>query len=703
MICAACGAVNPSGMRYCGMCGVRLGRQAATRERRRVTMLFVDLSGFSGLTRNLDPEDLRDLADEALTSVTGVVESYDGYVDALKGDGLLALFGAPHSHPDDALRAVLAGSASLSAIEAIGKSRRLPLKARAGVNTGIVIAGAIGSGRVRAYTVMGSAVNLAARLEEAAEPGQVWVGPETYRSTRNRLHYRSTGPLSLHGFPDITSAHLLVARNRLHSDPYANVKFVGRDAEMTHIRELYDEVAASGTARELWVVGEAGRGKTRLVREFLASVGAGGRALWLEPTTGEEFSFLGLGRQVFDLRVGEEERSAAPRVQRQLEALLPGESRWQRLILASLDLAPSSEWKRAERRRVDRTGLAWRDLLLALARRNESGEVPHKPLVLVVENQPRDPALHEFLALLTHSQAPLLIVHTARRLTNHKDAQVLHLHTLAKEQALLLLAEVTGSPMREAVAQLVEQVGGVPAYVLELGRALSVASEEAFSGSLASLLQARLDMINPHHRRVLAYAALVGEVIWEGLLRELAGSTAASDVGALVAENMLVAQASSSIPNEIEYRFQSELLRNGVLRMIPYAERPVLHLRIATWLEQHAPLAFSALTAEHFELGGAHEAAYAHYLAAADLATSQDDATKAFDLYRRLSALELPPEVAAEAALAMAQSAMSLGEDGRARDALQRAEDLISACQPDDRDNLALVAEQLRNDLVMAV
>src|SRR5690606_8612481 len=137
---------------------------------------------------------------------------------------------------------------------------------------------------------------------------------------------------------------------------------------------------------------------------------------------------------------------------------------WHRLILASLDLAPRTAWKRVERRSVDRTGLAWRDLLLALARRNDSEGEAQKPLVLVVENQPRDPALHEFLALLTHLQAPLLILHTARRLTSHKDAAVLHLHTLAKEQALSLLAEVTGSPMREAVAQLVEQVGGVPAY-----------------------------------------------------------------------------------------------------------------------------------------------------------------------------------------------------------------------------------------------
>lgn len=702
MICASCGAANPAGMRFCGMCGVRLGKQGAARERRRVTMLFVDMSGFSGLTRDLDPEDLRDLADEVLTVITGVVEAHDGYVDALKGDGLMALFGAPRSHPDDAFRAVLAAAASLTAVEAVGKARGLPLRARAGVNTGSVIAGPVGSGRVRSYTVMGSAVNLAARLEEVAEPGQVWVGPETYRTTRNRLQYRSTGPISLHGFPDVEVAYALVAPGRRHADPYSHVRFVGRRAELAALTALHEEVARSGRPHELWVVGEAGRGKTRLLREFLAGLGDGGRALWLAPAAGEEFGFAGLGRQLFGLQDGGDERGALPRVQHRLETLLPDEPRWQRLILASLDLVPGTAWKRMERRSVDRTSLAWRDLVVAVARGGAAPGEPVAPLVVVVENEPRDPTLHEFLALLLATEAPLLVLRTARRAGGQGRRAELHLPALAKAEAEELLAEVTGSPMRSTVAGLLEQVGGVPAYVLELGRALSVATEESFSGSLASLLQARLDMIDSRHRRLLAYAALAGELVWDGLLRELGGASAASDVGALVRENMLVPQVASSIPGEIEYRFQSELLRNGVLRMIPYADRPVLHLRIATWLEQHAPLAFSAHTAEHFAAGGAPEAAYAHYLAAADLATSREDAITTYDLYAELGELGLPPALAAEGALALAQAAMSFGDDARAHEALVHAAGLIRQCPPEEAANLQLVLEQLRSDLALS-
>src|SRR5690606_16467511 len=214
-------------MRLCGMCGTELTRDVSARERRRVTSVFIDMAGFSTLTRDLDPEEMRDLADEVLTVVAGVIEAYDGYVDSLRGDGLIALFGAPHSHPDDPQRAVLAAAAALNAIEEVGVERDLPLKGRAGVNTGVVIAGAIGSGRVRSYTVMGSAVNLASRLEQAAEPGEVWVGPDTYQATRHRLLYENTGPIELRGFPNVKQAQKLVrvAGNR-QTDPYAHLKFV---------------------------------------------------------------------------------------------------------------------------------------------------------------------------------------------------------------------------------------------------------------------------------------------------------------------------------------------------------------------------------------------------------------------------------------------------------------------------------------------
>src|SRR5690606_19353144 len=206
LTCSACGKLNPEDNRFCGMCGSELTKQPTGRERRRVSVLFIDLVSFSTMTHGLDPEELRDLADGVLTAVARVVEEFDGYVDAFRGDGLIALFGAPHSHPDDPQRAVLAAAKGLETIHNIGRARGMKLTGRAGVNTGVVIAGPVGSGKGRSYTVMGSAVNRAARLEEAATPGEVWVGPETYDAARHRLLFEPTEQLHLHGFPAVKQA-----------------------------------------------------------------------------------------------------------------------------------------------------------------------------------------------------------------------------------------------------------------------------------------------------------------------------------------------------------------------------------------------------------------------------------------------------------------------------------------------------------------
>lgn len=696
MICTACGTPNPAGMRFCGMCGTELARQVTARERRRVSVVFVDLAAFSTLTFDLDPEELRDLADEVLTGVASVIEAYDGYVDAFQGDGLIALFGAPHSHPDDPQRAVMAAAAGLRAIEEIGRARGTPLQGRAGVNTGIVIAGAVGSGRVRSYTVMGSAVNLAARLEEAAVPGEVWVGPETFEATRHRLLYEPTEPLELNGFPNVTRAYrLVVGQAQQQPDPYGHLGFVGRESELAALHAAYDEVVTSRAPREVWLVGEAGRGKTRLLREFLRRLDARAAAYWIESRPTEEFRWMPLAQQVFGLQGGEEERSAEQRVQRVLDDLLSSEPRWQRVVLGSLDLAPRKTWTRLERRSVDRTNVAWRDLLAAIAARAGADQA----LVLVVENEPRDPQLLEFLALLQRAKAPILVLRTSRGRNVPDDVATIHLTPLSFEESVQLLDQVASPTLRLAAQSLVQQVGGVPAYVLELGRALSITQEESFSGSLASLLQSRLDMIDSRARRLLAQAALVGEATWEGLLRELAGGSEVAEVRELVAENLLVKQAGSSIPGETEYRFQSELLRNAVLRMIPYADRPLLHLRIATWLEQHAPLSFAELTAEHFERGGSPDAAYAHFMTAADVAVTRGDDVHAFELFERLLRLELTSPFLAEGTLAYAQAAIAARDAARAERLLATAASHVERCPEEAKHDLQHVREQLEKDL----
>lgn len=686
-------------MRFCGKCGSLLSHNPLGRERRNVSVVFIDLAGFSSLTRTWPPEQLRDLADEVLTVVAGVIEEYDGYVDAFQGDGLIALFGAPHSHPDDPYRAVLAATAGLRAIESVGEGKGFPLKGRAGVNTGIVIAGAIGSGRVREYTVMGSAVNLAARLEAAAAPGEVWVGPETYEATRHRALYETVGGVTLDGFPNVTEAYKLLSTSESGArDPYAEVRFVGRAAELARLEALLAEVAHTGQGASLWLTGGAGSGKTRLLRE-LSQRAKEVRTLWLEEQSFESAAvWRRLAAQLFELP-GDNPLGWQQLLAEELVALLPGEPRWQRYLLASLGLVETRPWRRPERRAVGRTFLAWRDVLLAVLER-ERAAGRSKALLVIGEERGPSLALEPFFELLAEARAPILVVRTSRDRALPEERPQLRLGPLDLRESLTLVQQLANPILKVATESLVVQVGGVPANLLELGRALSITPQGSFSGSLASLLQARLDMLTPSARRLLAVAALGGERSWEGLIVEVANPDDPEALRQLLEASLLVKEGGSQIPGESEYRFQSELVRRAVLRMMPYSERPLLHLNLAAWLERRAPLTLSELVAYHFREGGSSEAAYPHYLAAADLAVSEGEVERAFELFDTLLALELPATLLAQGALAYAQAAISQCDKALAVEQLSAADHWIELASGETKNELRAVHAQLCQDVI---
>jgi class 3 adenylate cyclase len=711
MQCSNCGAPHALGMRFCGMCGSSLSAPVE-RERRRVSVVFIDLMGFSTLTHDLDPEDLRDLADQVLTSVAAVIEDYDGYVDAFRGDGLIAVFGAPHSHPDDPYRAVVAAEAGLQAIERVGRDRGAQLRGRAGVTTGVVIAGAVGSGRVREYTVMGSVVNLASRLENAAGPGEVWVGEETLRATRHRLTYESVDGVVLPGFPNVTTAYRLKSHQARDPDPYGHLPFVGRRGELAQLTSLMAAVAEERRPRVAWLLGEAGSGKTRLLREFAGRLGrsdggdptTGGtlsapppNVVWLRTDAHDGFCWAPVARQVFAIAEADDERTQAERVRGALQRLIPGEPRWHRLVLASLGLVPDPAWRRLERRSVDRKLQAWRDVFAALAR-----DLPG-PLLVVAENDRYDPALEAFIELLGRADAPLLVVRAARSrdLATGAAADAVTLEPLSPEESMKLFLHVADPTFERAARALIGQVGGIPTSVFELGLALTITQETHFRGSLTSLLQTRLDLLEPRPRRLLALAAVCGERTWEGLLRSVHGDVSV-ELQNLCRDDVLVRQPASSVAGETEYRFRSELLRHAVLEMTPFADRPDLHLHVASWLEPQAPLAFSELIAEHFERGGAADAAYAHYLAAAAEAEGADDLAKTARLFGRIHDLDVALDLRAQGTLVYAQTALARGDAALAERQLDLAAGILALCDTEACAHLRATEERLRADLVAA-
>src|SRR3954466_926050 len=282
--CGNCGAVAPPQARFCMECGSALADAPASapaadrpaapppEERRQVTVLFADLSGYTAVSEQMDPERVKALVDSALHRLAQEVERFGGSVDKFIGDNVMALFGAPVAHEDDAERAVRAGLGMQEAMteinEGLRESHGVAISLRVGVNTGEVVAGAVGDG----YTVVGDTVNVAARLQSAARPGSVTVGERTMRSPDAAVEYTALEPLELKGksarVPAWEAVGLIAEHSVRRVAPAAESPLVGRRQELDTLDSLYERVVREGTSHLVTVVGEAGVGKSRVLREF---------------------------------------------------------------------------------------------------------------------------------------------------------------------------------------------------------------------------------------------------------------------------------------------------------------------------------------------------------------------------------------------------------------------------------------------------
>src|ERR1700704_1237981 len=293
--CPNCGEAAPAEARFCMNCGGSLEAVTApvpapgptapaparppllSEERRQVTVLFADVSGYTAMSERMDPEDVKGLIDRCLRRLGDEVNRYGGTVDKYIGDNVMAIFGAPVTHEDDAERAVRAGLGMQAAMEEINADIAGPydvsLALRVGVNTGEVIAGAVGE----SYTVIGDTVNVAARLQAAAQPVSVTVGARTYRATREAIAYEELEPLTLKGKAEPVAAWeatgALASAPSRRALPASEAPLVGRDDELALLQSIYGRVVREGRPHLVTLVGQAGVGKSRLLREYELALG----------------------------------------------------------------------------------------------------------------------------------------------------------------------------------------------------------------------------------------------------------------------------------------------------------------------------------------------------------------------------------------------------------------------------------------------
>ena len=585
MTCAACGTENPAGARFCMNCGNALERRCPNcgtpappearfcmncgatldgpstpatpsppaapataaippEERRQVTVLFADLSGYTAFAERMDPEDVKSLVDRALLRLGEEVQRYGGTVDKYIGDNVMAIFGAPVAHEDDAERAVRAGLGMQDAMTEVNAG--LPSGAhfalRVGVNTGEVIAGAVGE----AYTVVGDTVNVASRLQSAARPGSVTVGERTMRATDAAVDYTTLEPLELKGKAERVPAWEAVGLIAEHSvrrvAPASESPLVGRGQELDALDSLYERVVREGTSHLVTVVGEAGVGKSRLLREFerrLASHASTptvrtGRCL----PYGSGIVFWALG-EVLRAECGIVESDSSERAWQKLRAyvadLVGGEAtdysdREAALIgrLLGVDVPSELVPEEDDPERM-------REAFLAALRRGIELIALRGPFVIAFEDihWADDGMLDAIEHLAQWVRAPLMLVCLARdelldRRSSwgggRRSATQLMLSPLSDEHSRALVRALLPQGL-EVVPAVAERSGGNPLFAEEMARRIAeegTIEAAELPDTVQAVLAARLDSLEPFERRLVQQASVVGRTFPEGALAGLA-------------------------------------------------------------------------------------------------------------------------------------------------------------------------------------
>jgi class 3 adenylate cyclase/tetratricopeptide (TPR) repeat protein len=626
VICAVCGTLNPAVAKFCGECGSAMSAEAVaapaagTRsgggpepiaERRLVSVLFADLVGFTTLSEERDPEETRELLTRYFEVARGTIERHGGTVEKFIGDAVMAVWGAPVAHEDDAERAVRAALELVAAVPAIGEGQ-LALQARAGVLTGeaAVTIGATGQG-----LVAGDLVNTASRLQSVALPGTTLVGEATYRATSTAIAYEPAGEQALKGkaapIPAWRAMAVVARRGGSGRAAILEPPFVGRDDELRLLKDLFDATAREGKSRLVTVVGQAGIGKSRLAWEFEKYLdGVVDTAYWHEgrsPAYGEGISYWALAEMV-RRRAGIAEGDDDATIRRRLAATLDefvtdaAERRWIEPRLAGLlGLADLPTEGREE------LYAAWRTFFERIA--------GIAPVILVFTDlQWADLGMLDFVEDLLRwaRTAPILVVALARPELLERRADFgsgvrnltrINLEPLPDEEMQRLLEGLVPGLPAPSLRSIVERAEGIPLYAVEtvrmlMDRDLLVASEGSYqlagelprlgvAETLHALIASRLDANRPEDRAVLLDASVLGQTFTVEALKAVAGDP--SDLGErldrLVRRELLQVEADPRSPERGQYQFVQALVREVAYQNLAKTDRRSRHLAAARHFE----------------------------------------------------------------------------------------------------------------------
>ncbi|WP_298830397.1 adenylate/guanylate cyclase domain-containing protein [uncultured Piscinibacter sp.] len=654
--CPGCGEENPPKFRMCGYCGTPLVAAPAAlpaREvRKTVTIVFSDLKGSTALGEVLDPEALHEVKERYFTAMAVEITRHGGKIEKYIGDAIMAVFGLPRAHEDDALRAVRATMGMQAALRRVNDDLMgrygVALANRTGVNTGEVVASDDPTADQKLAT--GDAVNVAARLEQAAPENQVYLGDVTYRLVRDAVEVEAVEPLELKGKAQRVPAYRLVAARgldglvRRHDRP-----LVGRDAELATLSDLYEAVSRERAARMVTLIGDAGFGKSRLVHEVIDRIAVGARVLTGRCLPyGDGITFwplLMMVREAADIR-----DTDSPEIAQAKLLAAVGDAEVAQRLASAAGLSSAS---------FPLVELNW------AARKFFEGWAASAPLVAFIDDiHWAEPA---FLDLLEHVQstavdAPILLLTTARhdlieeRATwgTQPGSVRMVLKPLSDDASAQVVTNLLGSAglSAEVTARIVQAAEGNPLYAEQMlsmlidSGALRVqddrwvradeTAEIAVPPTIHALLEARLDGLGRPERAAVEPASVIGLEFPHSAVESLTPQPVRSELpvhlATLTRKRFIHPAQSSGV--QLTYRFHHHLVRETVYNGLLKRARANLHLEFVRWADRTN--ADSDRSLEFEEILGYHLEQAHRYLRELGPLDAQGQATGS-DAARRLS------------------------------------------------------------------
>lgn len=648
-------------------------------ERRQVTILFADISGYTRLSGEMDAEETHAMLSAYFTAADGIVESFGGTVDKHIGDSVMAVFGAPVAYGNDAARALQAAEAIHHAMPKVSKEIGRKIEVHIGVASGEVVASSVGS--ENSYTVTGSSVNLASRLTDKAGRGETYLSAEVQQAVGPACHAESLGLETLKGIVEPVHVLRFVSFNA-NAAPEESRPFVGRQSELQQFRAVLQSAAAESAGHVVYVRGEAGIGKTRLTEEFERLAVEQGyeaqRALILDFGAGKgQDAIRSLVRGLLHIpppfAKNDRERAARNAVQ---DGCI-GEHQTP-FLYDLLDVDPPGQWQ-ALYNAMDnaRRNEGKRDVVAALVRTVAS----KNPLLMIIEDAHwADEIVLQHLANLaiTVADIPALLVLTSRIEGDKIDANwrtatgatpfmTIDLRPLRPDDALALASEFF-DVAKQFARSCVERADGNPLFLEQLLRGAEAAKQDAVPPSVQSIVQARMDTLSPADKQALQAASVLGQRFSIEPLRHLTGISQYT-CGELI-ERFLVRRDGE------RFLFTHALIRDGVYNSLLNSTRKAYHQSAGEWYRQRD----AVLCAEHLDLAG-DPGAGAAFLAAAQAQAEALHFDEVVKLTRRGAAMPTDNHIKCSLNCLLGEALLNTGDMEEAVAAYRAATELAETDQ----------------------